>query len=500
MQAGPAAALELIGISKQFPGTLALDRVDFAARAGEIHALVGENGAGKSTLVGIMGGALSADAGHLEMDGFRRDFASPRDARAAGIHVIHQELMPFPQLSVAENIFLGVESGMGIVRRRRWEEDAARLLESLDHWLDPRCPVGALSVADQQMVEIARALASQARVLILDEPSAVIAGDEVQSLMARLREMRETGVAIVYISHRLNEVFAIADRVTVLKDGQHVATRPIRGLTRDSLTVMMIGRAVRDIFPPRQPANASSRVLLEVRNLASTPRVHDGSLELRSGEILGLGGLAGAGRSELAEAIFGAARVHAGTVHFTGEEVTGASPQEMIRLGLGFLTEDRKSQGLLMLLDIAANITAPALDEFRRSGLFLRDRELAVAESEIERLDIAASGAVSPVATLSGGNQQKTLFSRWSRLDPTALILDEPTRGVDIGAKSEIYRIIRSLADGGVGILLISSELAELVGLCDRVAVMREGRMTGTLEAEEISEEAIMRLAIGSAT
>ena len=499
MQAEPAAALELIGVSKQFPGTLAVDSVDFAARAGEIHALVGENGAGKSTLVGIMGGALTADAGHLAMDGARRDFASPRDAWAAGIHVIHQELMPFPQLSVAENIFLGVEAGMGIVRRRRWEENAARLLESLGHRLDPRGPVGALSVADQQMVEIARALASEARVLILDEPSAVIAGDEVESLLARLREMRENGVAIVYISHRLEEVFAIADHVTVLKDGRRVATRPIRELTRDSLTAMMIGRAVEDIFPPRHPSHTASETLLDVRNLASPPRVLDGSLEVRSGEILGLGGLAGAGRSELAEAIFGAAPVHAGTVHFAGRDVTDALPREMIRLGMGFLTEDRKSQGLLMLLDIAANISAPALGDFQRSGLFLRSRELAVGEREIERLSIAASGAESPVATLSGGNQQKTLFSRWSRLAPTALILDEPTRGVDIGAKSEIYRIIRSLADSGVGILLISSELAELVGLCDRVAVMREGRMTGTLEAEDISEEAIMRLAIGAA-
>ena len=495
---GSAAALELVGVSKQFPGTLALDGVDFFARGGEVHALVGENGAGKSTLVGIMGGALAADAGHLAMDGVRRSFASPRDAWAAGVHVIHQEMMLFPQLSVAENIFLGVESGMGVVRRRRWDDEAARLLESLGHGLDPRHPAGTLSVADQQMVEIARALASRARVLILDEPSAVIAGDEVEALMERLREMRETGVAIVYISHRLEEVFAIADRLTVLKDGQRVATRPIGDLTEDSLTVMMIGRAVEDIFPPRSPRSGEAQPLLGVQNLLSPPRVLDGCLDLRAGEIHGLGGLAGAGRSELAEAIFGAAPVLAGVVRLAGEDVTGAPPREMIRRGMGFLTEDRKSQGLLMLLDIAANISAPALGEFQRAGLFARGRELSVAEEEIGRLSIAAPDAGSPVATLSGGNQQKTLFGRWSRLAPKVLILDEPTRGVDIGAKSEIYRIIRALADDGVAILLISSELPELVGLSDRVTVMREGRMAGTLEDGGISEEAIMRLAIGA--
>ena len=491
--------MELVEVSKHFPGTLALDQVDFSARGGEIHALVGENGAGKSTLVGIMGGSLAADAGYLAMDGARRDFGSPRDAWAAGVHVIHQELMLFPQLSVAENIFLGVESGCGFVRRRRWEDKAAQILDSLDHRLDPRRLAGELSVADQQMIEVARALASAARVLILDEPSAVIAGNEVQILMERLREMRDTGIAIVYISHRLEEVFAIADRVTALKDGRRVATRLIEDVTRDSLTVMMIGRPVKNVFPPPRARRENARTLLSVRNLANPPRVLDGNFDLRAGEILGLGGLAGAGRSELAEAIFGAAPASTGTVHFAGEDITGFPPRETIRRGMGFLTEDRKSQGLLMLLDIAANISAPALNEFHRMGFFARDRELAMAEREIERLSIAAPGAESPVATLSGGNQQKTLFSRWSRLAPKVLILDEPTRGVDVGAKAEIYGIIRELAEHGVAILLISSELAELVGLSDRVVVMREGRVTGTLEGDGIDEEAILRLAVGVA-
>ena len=493
----PATSLELIEVSKRFPGTQALDDVNFSVHGGEIHALAGENGAGKSTLVKIIGGALAADTGHLEMDGKRRNFTSPRDARAAGIHVIHQELMLFPQLSVAENVFLGMEAGLGVVRRGKWESEASEILNSFGHHIDSRQRVGELTVADRQMIEIARALASNARVLVLDEPSAVIAGEEARVLMGRLREMRRLGVAIVYISHRLEEVFEIADRVTVLKDGRHVATRDVRDLTPDSLTVMMVGRTIDGVFPPAPARVSDADTLLSVRNLRSPPRVADGAFELKAGEILGLGGLAGSGRSELAAAIFGAAPVTGGQVRFAGEDVTGFSPGQMIGRGMGFLTEDRKSQGLLMQLDIAANISAPALSEFSRKGVFARRSELAMSEREISRLSIAAPNGEAPVATLSGGNQQKTLFSRWSRTSPKVLVLDEPTRGVDVGAKAEIYRMIRALSDIGVAILLISSELAELVGLADRVVVMREGRMTGSLEKAAISEEAIMRLAVG---
>ncbi len=492
----PTISLDLVEVSKRFPGTLALDKVNFSVRGGEIHALAGENGAGKSTLVKIIGGAVAADSGNLSMDGEIRHFSSPRDARAAGIHVIHQELMLFPQLSVAENVFLGMQERLGIVRRKTWETEASDILESLGHPLDPRRRVGELSVADRQMIEIARALASNARVLVLDEPSAVIAGEEARVLMDRLREMRRLGVAIVYISHRLEEVFAIADRVTVLKDGRRVATRGVRELTPDSLTVMMVGRTIEDVFPPAPTRTEDAEIVLSVQDLSSPPRVLDGNLDLKAGEILGLGGLAGAGRSELAEAIFGAAPVMGGQVRLAGEEVTGCSPEQMISRGVGFLTEDRKSLGLLMQLDIAANMSAPALSKFSRRGIFARKKELAMSENEIVRLSIAAPNGEAPVATLSGGNQQKTLFSRWSRTAPKVLILDEPTRGVDVGAKAEIYRIIRTLSVSGVAILLISSELAELVGLADRVVVMREGRMTGSLDKSAVSEEAIMRLAV----
>ncbi len=464
---------------------------------GEVHALVGENGAGKSTAVKIIGGAFTPDEGYLSIDGIRQKFLSPRRAWQSGIHVIHQELLMFPQLTVAENIFLGTEAQWKLARRKQWEAKAMYTLESLGHPVDPRIRVGELSVADRQMVEIARALVREARILVLDEPSAVIAGEEVLVLMDRLRELRDSDVAIIYISHRLEEIFEISDRVTVLKDGKHVATRTTAELDQESLTVMMVGRSVRDIFPPKRPRVERSRNALEVRGLFSPPRVLEGNLELKEGEILGLGGLAGSGRSEFAETVFGARRITGGTVKLFGEEVTGSSSKEMIRRGMGFLTEDRKTSGLLMLLDIASNISAPILDRFNNGGFLNRKREISVAKEEIDRFSIAASAPEAPIASLSGGNQQKTLFSRWSLVSKFVLILDEPTRGVDIGAKSEIYRIIHSLAEAGVSILLISSEMIELVELSDRVVVMREGRMNGTLEHEQITEESIMRLAVG---
>lgn len=489
--------LEIVNVSKKFPGTLALDNLSFSARGGEVHALVGENGAGKSTAVKIIGGALAPDEGHLCIDGIRQKFLSPRDAWQAGIHVIHQELLMFPQLTVAENIFLGTEAQWKIARRKRWEAEAMKVLDSLGHPVDPCKLIGDLSVADRQMIEIARALVRDARILVLDEPSAVIAGEEVRVLLDRLRELRDSGVAVVYISHRLEEVFAISNRVTVLKDGKRIETCSTHELNQDSLTLMMVGRSVKDIFPPKRQPAKHVRTSLEVRELFSPPRVLAGNLALREGEILGLGGLAGSGRSEFAEAVFGARRIQSGTIDFFGDEVTGSSPKEMIRRGMGFLTEDRKTTGLLMLLDVASNISAAALERFNNRGFLDRRSEISITEKEIDRFSIATSAPEAPVANLSGGNQQKTLFSRWSLVSRYVLILDEPTRGVDIGAKSEIYRIIHSLAEAGVSILLISSELIELVQLSDRVVVMREGRMTGTLEKEQISEEAIMRLAVG---
>lgn len=489
--------LEIVNVSKKFPGTLALDNVSFSVCGGEVHALVGENGAGKSTAVKVIGGALTPDDGYISIDGMQQKFLSPRSAWHAGIHVIHQELLMFPQLTVAENIFLGTEAQWKLARRKRWEADAVDALDSLGHPVDPRKLVGELSVADRQMVEIARALVRDARILVLDEPSAVIAGEEVLVLMDRIRELRDSDVAIIYISHRLEEIFAISDRVTVLKDGKHVATQATDELDHESLTVMMVGRSVKDIFPPKRKPVKHGRKALEVHDLFSPPRVMSGNLELNEGEILGLGGLAGSGRSEFAEAIFGARQIKTGTVELFGEEVTGNSPKEMISRGMGFLTEDRKTTGLMMFLDIASNISAPILERFNNRGFLDRKNEISVTEKEIDRYSIATSAPEAPVANLSGGNQQKTLFSRWSLVSRFVLILDEPTRGVDIGAKSEIYRIIHSLAETGVSILLISSELTELVELSDRVVVMREGRMTGILEQEQISEESIMRLAVG---
>ena len=490
--------VDVVAVSKQFPGTLALDSVSMSIRAGEIHALIGENGAGKSTLIKVIGGAITPDSGHVSIDGVHQNFATPRHALKAGIHIIHQELMMFPQLSVAENIFLGNEPQLKIVRRKQWEEKALSLLESLGHPVNPRTLVENLSVADQQMIEIARALSQEAQVLILDEPTSVIAGDEVEMLLNRCRELRDSNVAILYISHRLEEIFEISDKITVLKDGKHVVTRPTRELNQYSLTELMVGRPVKDRFPPKREFGEPDRVILEVRNLVSPPHVLDGNFELKEGEILGLGGLVGAGRSELAEAVFGARKVKSGTVKLYGNEVTGSLPIEMIKRGVGFVSEDRQSTGLLKLLDIASNISVATLEQFCKRNLIDRHKERTVAREEIERFSIAAPGPEAPVATLSGGNQQKTLLSRWSRVAKLVLILDEPTRGVDVGAKTEIYRIIYSLANAGVSILLISSEMTELIAIADRVAVMREGRITGLLERDQVSENSILRLAMGT--
>ena len=490
--------VDVVAVSKQFPGTLALDSVSMSIRAGEIHALIGENGAGKSTLIKVIGGAITPDSGHVSIDGVHQNFATPRHALKAGIHIIHQELMMFPQLSVAENIFLGNEPQLKIVRRKQWEEKALSLLESLGHPVNPRTLVENLSVADQQMIEIARALSQEAQVLILDEPTSVIAGDEVEMLLNRCRELRDSNVAILYISHRLEEIFEISDKITVLKDGKHVVTRPTRELNQYSLTELMVGRPVKDRFPPKREIGEPDRVVLEVRNLVSPPHVLDGNFELKEGEILGLGGLVGAGRSELAEAVFGARKVKSGTVKLYGNEVTGSLPIEMIKRGVGFVSEDRQTTGLLKLLDIASNISVATLEQFCKRNLIDRHKERTVAREEIERFSIAAPGPEAPVATLSGGNQQKTLLSRWSRVAKLVLILDEPTRGVDVGAKTEIYRIIYSLANAGVSILLISSEMTELIAIADRVAVMREGRITGLLERDQVSENSILRLAMGT--
>jgi len=492
--------IELEGITKSFPGVKSLDDVRFEARAGEIHALLGENGAGKSTLIKTIAGAYVPDAGTIRFAGEERRWSSPREAKDSGIHVIYQELLLFPDLCVAENIFIGraPRNRLGLIDRKSMNRSAAAILDRLGHRLDPAAKVGSLSVADQQMVEIAKAISADVKVLILDEPTAAISGREAELLFERMRHLRASGVCLVYISHRLEEIFAIADRVTVLKDGRHVGTVSISEVDTGRLVSMMVGRKLQDIFPPKAEPRAGAAPVLEVQRLTMPPRVRDVSFDLKPGEVLGLAGLVGAGRTEVAHAIFGSSRRTSGTVRLDGRELAANDPRAAIDAGIGFLTEDRKGEGLLMLLDVAANISAPTLGGQAGLGRLDRTGEVATAVADIARYRIAVPGPTHGVRALSGGNQQKVLFARWAAVGHRVLILDEPTRGVDVGAKVEIYRIVRQLAERGVGILVISSELPEVIGLCDRALVMREGAIAGEVSGVRLNEADIMRLATGS--
>jgi ribose transport system ATP-binding protein len=487
--------IELKNISKRFPGVKALDRVDFVASAGEIHALVGENGAGKSTLIKVIAGVHRPETGTITFNGREVSWESPQQTRAAGINVIYQEFNLFPELTVANNIFMAQEplARFRIIDQRRLEARAAELMERLGIDIDPGGKVKFLSVAEQQMIEIAKALAGETRLLILDEPTAVISGREVDILFNRLRYLRDQGVAIIYISHRLEEIFEIAGRVTVLKDGCLVDCLEVAGLDRDRLVSMMVGRELKDIYPPK--AESRGEVVLRVEDLTVGRRVRGVGFDLHRGEILGLAGLVGSGRTELAHALFGSRVPDSGRVEIGGRVYGSPSPKKSIKTGIGFLTEDRKIEGLILGATIRANITAPTLTRFARAGFIDFKLEKQACGEEMAKYSIAAPHPEVKVVSLSGGNQQKVLFSRWVRACGGVLILDEPTRGVDVGAKVEIHRIIRGLAEDGVAVLMISSELSEIVGMCDRVVVMREGYKTGELSGEAINEEAIMHLA-----
>jgi ribose transport system ATP-binding protein len=489
--------LKLTGISKGFTGVQALSSIDFDVRAGEIHALVGENGAGKSTTIKIIAGAYKPDSGQIEFDGRPVHWVRPADAKAAGIHVIYQEFVLFPHLTVAENIFLGHErrGAFGMIDHARTRKDAADLLHKLGVDIDPDKLVSELTVADQQMVEISKALVHKVKLLILDEPTAVISGREAELLFARLAALKAEGVAIVYVSHRLEEIFQIADRVTVFKDGQHVVTTDIGKVDRHRLISHMVGRDLRDVFPAKRQSGAPGKVVLKAENVSVEGRVRNAGIELRAGEITALAGMVGSGRTELAMGIFGGLPISSGSVTIDGEQLAGLTPATAIRKGIGFVTEDRKGQGLAMQLDVAANISAANLSEVTSGGLLDRSREHAIARQEIDNYRIACRGPGTPVALMSGGNQQKVIVARWARTSRKVLILDEPTRGVDVGAKTEIYRIMRGLADSGIAILMISSELPEVVGMADKVVVMREGAISGELSGPAITEEAIMSLA-----
>src|SRR5665213_236436 len=489
--------LKLESISKSFPGVRALNGVSFEVRPGEIHGLLGENGAGKSTLIKIVAGAYAPDQGDIFFENERVRWSSPRGASQRGIHVVYQEFVLFPQLSVTDNIFAGRErrTRLGTVDHARMRREAKEQLDRLGVSIDPSVRVGSLSVADKQMIEIVRALVHKVKLLVLDEPTAVIAGREVTILFDRLRRLRAEGISIVFISHRLEEVFALCDRVTVLKDGELVATIDIANVTRERLISMMVGRELGDLFPPKRTAPPAMTPVLRTEALSVDNRVRDVSIALRPGEIVALAGMVGAGRSELAHGLFGVLPISGGAFYLEGRRFTSMSPAKAIKLGMGLVPEDRKSQGLAMQLDVAANITGRALLEVTRRLLIDTASEASIARHEISRYRLACRGPQTPVATMSRGNQPKVLVARWARICRTVLIVDEPTRGVDVGAKAEIYRILRDLSEQGLAILMISSELTEVVGMADRVIVMREGQVTGELAGTEATEQNIMNLA-----
>ncbi|MFZ0040236.1 MAG: sugar ABC transporter ATP-binding protein, partial [Solirubrobacteraceae bacterium] len=482
----------------RFDGVAALREVGLTVAPGTIHGLVGENGAGKSTLGKIIAGVHPPDEGEVLLDGDPVVFRSPRDALAAGIALIGQELSLVPQLTVMENVLLGTESRrLGMVdaasMRRRFA-DFARLGFNLD----PDAPVGSLRTADQQKVEILRAVAREVRLIVMDEPTSSLTPDEAARLFAVMTERAGAGTAIVYISHDLASVLKLSGRVTVLRDGRVVRSGPAAEETVQTLVSAMIGRSLGAIFPAKQPPPPDSPVVLAVRGLGTAGWVRDVSFELRRGEILGVAGLIGSGRTEVARAISGAAKIEAGDVAVNGQRVKISSPRDALRRGIAMLPESRKSQGLVLGSSVLDNVTLPHLGEFQRAGLVLRSRQQARAHALCDQVDVRGAGLQAPVSSLSGGNQQKVMFAKWLCRPPQVLLADEPTRGVDVAAKHSIYELLVRLAAEGLAILLISSELEEVLELAHRVLVMRQGRLAGELDNDEADEEAVLHIAFGN--
>lgn len=485
--------LEMRGITKRFPGVIALNGLDFELDRGEVHVLLGENGAGKSTLIKMLSGAYQPDEGEILIDGERARIGSSVDAQGFGISTIYQEFNLVPQLTVAENIFLGRQPRrFGFVEHRRMREDAQNLLDRIKVRVDPRKRVSELGVAQRQMVEIAKALSLEARVLIMDEPTASLSGQEVERLFEIIRGLREDDVGIIFISHHLDEVTDIGDRVTVLRDGEFVGRVPAR-TEHAEFVRMMVGRDIEEQFPRRKPE--TGEVLLEVRNISRKGVLEGISFELRAGEVLGVSGIVGAGRTELAQAIFGASPADSEEIVVGGRVLRPGDPGEAKRRGIGFITEDRQGEGIVLPLSVAENLGLASLAQNTSVGIVDRRGQRRRAEAMIRSLNIRASGPDQEIRYLSGGNQQKVVIGKWLLADSKILIMDEPTRGIDVGAKVEIYELMNDLTENGAGILMISSELPEILGMSDRILVMSNGRVAGELSAEEATQEGVMELA-----
>jgi len=487
--------LRLNGITKIFPGTVALSDVSFSVNKAEIHAIVGENGAGKSTLMNIISGSLLPDKGEIYLEGKKVNIRSPRDAQNLGISIVHQELALCPHLTVAENIYIGrlPKKSAKIVDFKKLNQMSQEVLSLFDEVnIKPTDKVANLNVAQQQIVEIAKAITFNCKLLILDEPTSALSEADAAVLFKIIKDLKAKGITILYISHRLREIFELADRITVLRDGRYITTLNTAETNPDQVVSLMVGREIKEMYPPK--STSIGKEIFRVENISSD-KVYNVSFSLREGEILGFAGLVGAGRTELAQTICGILPKHCGEIYLEGKKIEINSFEDAIRHKIGYVTEDRKQYGLFLKLPVAHNVSAIHLKYDYKRLLIDRQKELSLAQEFVKKLNVKTSSYVQLVMSLSGGNQQKVMIAKWLAINPRILILDEPTRGIDVGAKAEIHSLLRDLAKSGIGIILISSELPEIIGMCDRVLVMREGRITGELSGSSITEENIMQLA-----
>ncbi len=494
--------LEMQGVVKTFPGVKALDHAQLKLKPGTVHALMGENGAGKSTLMKCMFGIYKMDEGQIIYEGKPVKITDPLMALDMGIAMVHQELQPIPERSVAENIYVGrypMKKFLGVipvVDHAQMYQNTADLLEKVRMNFDPKQKLGTLSVSQMQSVEIAKAVSADCKVLILDEPTSSLTSNEVEALFRIIGELKEQGVSIVYISHKMDEILRISDEVTIMRDGQYIGTWESKTLTIDKIITQMVGRELTNLYPTRE--NVPGDVCFEVKDFTSiNPRsFRHVDFKLRKGEILGVGGLVGAQRTELMDAIFGIRSTSSGTVSYNGNTLKISRPQDAIRKSIALLTEDRRATGIMGVLSIADNVSIASLDQYLEAGIMLNDKKIEkLVQENVDKLSIKTPSSKTQIQSLSGGNQQKVLIARWLANDPDILILDEPTRGIDVGAKYEIYCIIAELAKQGKSIIMISSEMNELIGMSDRIMVMCDGRLTGTIEGKDATQESIMALA-----
>ncbi len=496
--AAPPLALEMRHITKTYPGVRALEDVSFDLRPGEVHAMVGENGAGKSTLMKILAGAQPMDSGEILINGSPVHIDSPQKAMDLGVSIIYQEFNLVPYLNAAENIFLGREPRAflpGFVDFGTMYREAQKIIDRLGVHVNVRTPVNRLSIAQQQMVEIGKATSRESKIIVMDEPSATLTDHELRSLFTLILQLRAEGHSIVYISHRMEEIFEICDRVTILRDGHWVATDDIKNLKREDIIKLMVGRELKQMIP-KEPAEIGEPAL-RVINLNRKGLLKNINITVHKGEVLGIAGLVGAGRTELARCIFGADPFDSGQIELFGKPVKVRSPQDAIKMGIGLVTEDRKAQGLVLGMVVRENITLANLPEISTFNFIQGGREREVSRKYVSDLQVKTPSIEQTVQNLSGGNQQKVVLAKWLFTDSKVLIFDEPTRGIDVGAKTEIYMLMNKLAKQGVAIIMISSELPEIMGMSDRIAVMHEGEIAGELNREEATQEKIMHLATG---